>query len=684
MALNKRFLAGASLAAMAAAGAANAQTSAASASNTAAANQPVQSSAAPTGSTVGEVIVTAQRREERLQNVPIAITALTSAQLEQANITDATRLEMLTPGLQVGASGSDSRPALRGVKTDNSRQAQADASVAYFIDGVYQAANQEALASFVDVARVEVLRGPQGTLFGRNSFGGAISITSNLPTNRFEGSLEAEGGNYGENRFQGIINIPVTDTLRFRFVALTDNNEGYVKNLDPAGSRAEDKNETFVRGTMKWDPLPRLDVVLRANYWSDGGHGGGTYEYKVQGIDADPADPANQSIYGQEVNINPRARAGDYLAERCGNCTGPLADLANYPNGVPVPLNPWQINQDTPAKQRLEQYATTLELNYDLGFASLKSITAYNLFDVYRFGDSDFTQYALRTVEQISHNETTTQEIQLASKQTRPFQWIVGGFFLRENASENFQQFGVTPAGQGAFGTGSYAVYDTNSYAAYAQASYNLTHQLRVTGGIRYTDDHKTTSGANFGPDANDTPGVNVPVGQITPAQTDFHKVTYKAGVDYQITPDKLVYFTVSSGFRSGGFNTGLSPDLAAQFAIFAPETVTAYEIGAKTQWLDHRLQLNISAFDNEYRSLQIVGFDPTTLATYTGKWRQRCWPGRRGRGDSGAPAAPQRHRQLRLPRRALDPVRDHRPDYLCRGLRGNRQRGGHVPEEPL
>ena len=107
-------------------------------------------------------------------------------------------------------------PALRGVKTDNSRQAQADASVAYFIDGVYQAANQEALASFVDVARVEVLRGPQGTLFGRNSFGGAISITSNLPTNRFEGSLEAEGGNYGENRFQGIINIPVTDTLKFR------------------------------------------------------------------------------------------------------------------------------------------------------------------------------------------------------------------------------------------------------------------------------------------------------------------------------------------------------------------------------------------------------------------------------------------------------------------------------------
>jgi iron complex outermembrane receptor protein len=607
MASQTQYLVGASLAALMLAGSAEAQTAAASAS-TPPADRPGAS-----GAEVGEILVTAQRREERLQSVPIAITALNSGQLQQAGITDVTRLEVLTPGLQVSATGSDSRPALRGVKTDNSRQAQADASVAYFIDGVYQSANQEALASFVDVARVEVDRGPQGTLFGRNSFGGDISVTTNLPTSRFEGSLEAEGGNFGENRFQGIVNIPVSDTLKFRFVGLTDNNDGYVRNLSPTGSRAEDKNVTYVRGVMKWDPTSKLDVVLRANYWSDGGHGGGVYEYKVQGIDADPANPANQSIYGQEVDINPRARAGDYTAGRCGNCTGPLADLANYPNGVAVPSDPWTINQDTPSKQRLEQYASTLEINYDLGFANLKSITAYN-----RFGDSDFTQYALRTVEQISHNETTTQELQLASARTRPFQWIVGGFFLRENASENFQQYGVTPAGEGAFGTGSYAVYDTTSYAGYAQASYFLTSQLRVTGGVRYTDDHKTTSGANFGPDANSDPGINVPIGGITPAQHDFTKVTYHASVDYQLTPEDLVYFSVSSGFRSGGFNTGLSPELAATFSTFAPETVTAYEVGAKTRFLDRRLLVNVSAFDNEYSSLQIVGFDPTTLATYT------------------------------------------------------------------
>lgn len=536
---------------------------------------------------VPDIIVTAQRREERLQTVPIAITALNGQTLEQAGIRDITRLEVLTPGLTVGQSGSDSRPALRGVNTDNSRQASADAAVAFFVDGVYQSSNQQALMGFLDLARVEVQRGPQGTLYGRNSFGGNISLITNLPTHRFEGMARGEYGSFGRYRLEGVVNAPLGDTLALRVVGLREKSRGYVRNLSPTGSRAQDIDDWYGRAALRWQPNSQTDVILRGHVWHGNGHGGGAYEYKVEGISADPANPANQSLDGQIVPINPRARA---------------SDIPGLPVlGVPVPTDPYIINQDTPATRRIRDYAGSLEINQDLGFAGFKFIGSVNDFDAVRTSDGDFTQYHVRFNLQQSRNKTQTAEAQLASHAGSPFQWVGGLYYLHTSAFEYFQQYRYT---FGAFTDNIRTNFGTKSYAAYGQASYSLTDTLRVTGGIRYTSDHKTTSGNDI------ASSVVIPF-----ARAKFNKVTWRGAVDYKIDGNKMLYASVSNGFRSGGFNPGISiPTLLT----FGPETVVAYEVGAKTRWLDNRLQLNLAAFYNKYRKLQVVGFDTATNLVYT------------------------------------------------------------------
>jgi iron complex outermembrane receptor protein len=535
---------------------------------------------------IGDIVVTAQRREERLQAVPIAITAIDSRTLEQAGIHDITRLEVLTPGLTVGQTGSDSRPALRGVNTDNSRQASADAAVAFFVDGIYQSANQQALVGFVDLARVEVQRGPQGTLYGRNSFGGNISLFSNLPTNQIEGSVRGEYGSFNRYKAQGILNAPLSDTVSVRVVGSYEKSDGYVSNLTPSGTRAEDINDAYFRGTLRWKPTDRLDVTLRGTAWIGKGAGGGAYEYKVDGILVDSTGA--QNIHGTNIlPINPRARQ---------------SDIASLPvAGVPVPTDPWTIAQDTPSTRDLHSYAGSAEINYDLDFANLKLLGSYSDFAATRTSDGDFTQYKVRFNLQQSSNKTTTAEAQLASKGGSPFQWVAGIYYLNTDAFEYFQQFRYT---LGVFTDNIRTNFGTQSYAAYAQASYKLTDALRLTGGVRYTNDRKSTSG-------NDIANANL----IPYSKTNFDKVTWRGALDYQVAPDKLLYASVSSGFRSGGFNTGVNiPGLQT----FAPETVTAYELGTKTRWLDNTLQVNVSAFYNDFRALQVSGYDPNTNLVYT------------------------------------------------------------------
>jgi iron complex outermembrane receptor protein len=552
-------------------------------------------SGSPSRDTLAEVIVTAQRRAEPLQTVPVAVTSISEDQLKQAGIQDLSRLAVLTPGLFVGQGGADSEPAMRGVRTVNSREAQADAAIAFFVDGVYQSSNQQAFAGFIDVSRVEVDRGPQGTLYGRNSFGGNINVFSNLPTHEFGGSVSALAGDFGEHGFQSVLNLPLVDTLAIRIAGMTNDSSGYIKNAGTGGNLGDD-DQRFFRVSALWTPSDRLTVIARTNYWAQDGHGDSSLEYKVSGTLVNPRQPynadgtLNETIYGVPIGLNPRVTSS----------TG-IPALAGYPAGVPVVPGPWTIDTNSEALEHLLQHATSLEVDYDVNFAVLKSISSYNSFSVFRSGDSDFTQYNVEKASQESPNETTTQELQLASKQTHPFQWIAGLYYLHTLASEIYQQYKFTIPG---YTGNTNSIYNTLSYAGYAQGSYDLTTALRLTAGIRYTEDQKTAGGYDFLGNA-----------PIVGGTKDFFRTTYHASLDYKLSGDAFLYASYSTGFRSGGYNAGLPASIPA---TFAPESVTAYEVGAKTRWLNDKLQVNVSAFDNRYSSLQIVGFDESTTLTYT------------------------------------------------------------------
>ena len=234
------------------------------------------------------ITVTAQRRIEPLQEVPLSVSAITGSQLKNANVTSADRLEQLMPGLRMGRSGSDLRPAMRGTYTENV-SATGDPRFGIYIDDIYQSRTSQ-VPPIVDLARVEVQKGPQGTLYGRNSFGGNIVFHSALPSEKFEGGVDLLSSNFTRYRVEGFVNVPVVEGVALRLAALSEDTKGYVKNIG-TGNNYGGETQKFVRGTLKIEPpsLPDLQVVLRGSHLDLGGQGLGGFGYKILGTLVDPS-----------------------------------------------------------------------------------------------------------------------------------------------------------------------------------------------------------------------------------------------------------------------------------------------------------------------------------------------------------------------------------------------------------
>ena len=230
-----------------------------------------------------EIVVTAQRRAENKQEVPVSVTAVTAEQLADRNITDITQMEGMSPGFTFGRSGSDARPAMRGVRTENVA-INGDTTIGYFIDGIYKSRAQQALASFVDVERVEIQRGPQGTLYGRNTFGGNISVLTNAPVfKKFQGSASAQFGEFNKTRFEGMVNLPVHDMFAVRVAAAYDKSDGYVQNDFNSAADLFDQDLKYGRLALKFQPNSAFEATFRTDSTEQGGNGGSAFGYKQAG-----------------------------------------------------------------------------------------------------------------------------------------------------------------------------------------------------------------------------------------------------------------------------------------------------------------------------------------------------------------------------------------------------------------
>ena len=631
------------------------------------------------GGGIEEIIVTAQRREENLQNVPISVSAFTGDQLKAQGTTDISRLENIVPGFQFGRSGPDARPAIRGVRTENVG-VNGDTTIGFFIDGIYQSRASQATLSFVDIDRVEVARGPQGTLYGRNTFGGNIAISTAKPDLReYSGGLDFTVGQNGRYRGEGFINAALSPTVALRIAGAFEKSDGYVKNDNPLGNNLFDDDSRYIRASLLFQPNDQFSALFKFDHAVQRGAGGSAFGYKLRGSYF--YTPTSAQLYNGTIVV---------LNTRGGNRDGVVDAPLTTDAGVPIykPNDPYRIDTDQPTILDLKNTAWAATLAYDFGPVTIKSITGFTDFTATRTADSDFSGNQVAIDSQLTSAKTFSQEIQLLSGDTGPFTYVVGGYYFKDrlvslliNQQSPLIIRNVTPNIVGTAFRGGF--YDqqrakTESLAAYAQASYALTEKLKFTAGLRFTRDKKDFKFANersvvplTGTTPPGTDGTFIRLGMpavpdsafgvkgaptnctyvasgATPAPragfqclaanpllltgatydtATFEKLTWRAGLDYQIADRNLLYASVSSGFRSGGFNSGQSQ--AALTPTFKPETVLAFEIGSKNRFADSTIQLNLAAFYNRYNNLQEqrqIPAGPATLSVIENSGKARSY----------------------------------------------------------
>ena len=514
-----------------------------------------------------EIVVTAERRSADMQDVPISISAFSGDQLEQSGVTGTLDLEMVTPGLSFSTNGRLGLVFIRGIGASSLSGPAADPSASTYIDGVYQARFKGALVDLLDIERIEVLKGPQGTLYGRNSTGGAIKYVTQKPSMSFGGQLKAEVGNYNLKKISATVDTPlVEDTLLLRTSVMKKDRDGYQEVVNHSGDGNDREDLSVVRFTLQYLPSDDLDILIHAVAMNDDGDVDGSKHF---------VDPNSVLFSGAQIIDDPRKIASDF-----GHTEAPIRTRA-----------------------------MDMTIKWSLDWATLTSISGYNdhtadpLFtDVDRTDVFVFNQGRRSTPNSPAlpgthgDSQAYTQEVTLASVGEEKLSWTVGAFYLQEDAFSLTGGDVNLPAVQ--LFTSNRNIADTTAYATFADASYSLTENLRLNAGVRYSHESKELS---FRFENN---GV---IGDFKTIDDSWSDWTPKIGMDYSFSDDVMIYFTVSEGFKSGGFTF-------AGGASVDPEFVTAYEAGIKSMLLDGRLRLNASAFDYDYEDLQVQGFNFETL----------------------------------------------------------------------
>jgi len=574
--------------------------------------------------TLDEIIVTATKRATGLQDTPIAITAVSAAKLEKQNVDDISEIASFTPNLTfdttapVSGLSSGAIVFIRGVgQTDF--QLTTDPGVGTYVDGVYASRSAGGVLDVLDLERVEVLRGPQGTLFGRNTIGGAISLISKRPSSEFGGTASITTGSRDRFDLAGTLNVPITDTLRTRVSVSIKNQDGYVEGL--LDDRAlGDVNRDSIRAVAEWEPTDNFIATLA--------------------VDAGQVDEQNAAsrLVGITVAAPGSPTATDFIFNRDtggvdivdrSNVPGPptLTFLQNVgPTGVFdqqfIPSDLDSTFATGPNGTELDNFGASLTLEYKTPFADLKSITAYRDATGQFARDADGSPLAVTHTNNFNYDhEQFSQEIQATGEAIDgALKWVVGGYYFSETGNDELVV--TLPL---LFGNvNNFTLVDNESIAGYVQGTYDVTESFSLTGGIRYTEDDKTYSvPVNGAAILNGPAGVFGPAGSFTPFFTPgdnnetFDDVSYKIGADYEVG-STLLYGSFSTGFKSGGFNTRYLVPLFADPALgpaggflppvsFDPETLETFEVGLKWQSSDNRIRTNIAAFTSDYEDIQLV-----------------------------------------------------------------------------
>lgn len=558
----------ASISVIAMASPANAQTS----SNAAGAAEDTQYGLA-------DIVVTAQRRAENLQKVGIAVSAVTGDSLTKAGISQPDDLGKLVPALQVQPSaGSSVSIYLRGVGAQ-SGNAYAENAIAFNFGGVYIGRPTAPVGTFFDLERVEVVKGPQGTLYGRNATGGAINVLPARPkTGELGGNVNLEYGNYDNKRASGALNIPIGDVVALRVAGQVVDRNGYLSD------GTQDEKGQAARVSLLVEPSSDWSALFVADYFHLGGKGQGSVLAPGSGFPAGTGLNGAPSLDNRIGASDPRSIAA--LAAYAATLGGPpfCGGFGNLlaSGCVITPANDSYLDN--------QYYGISATIEGNMGFGTLTVIPAYRRTETRENGY--IPGFRINKVEK---TDQSSIEVRLTSNSDQQLRYVLGGYYFVENQdADNFFTLGnlstnrFTPR------------LTTKSYAAFGQLTFDISNSFRLIGGARYTNETKDAVTRNA---AGGLPGAIYPnLGDPFTGHLNFQKVTWKAGVEWDAAPQSLLYANVATGFKSGGFFTALPPANS-----FAPEKLTAYTLGAKNRFLDNKLQFNVEAFYWDYRDQQVT-----------------------------------------------------------------------------
>ena len=527
-----------------------------------------------------EVTITAQRREESLQDVPISVATVSGQQITESQIYNLQDMSFELPGVTINEASVDNNLFIRGI--GSGVNAGFEKSVGLYIDDVYAGRGQLSRAPFVDIARVEVLKGPQGILFGKNTIGGAITVHTADPTDEFEGFVDAYyDPEHQEKAVSGVVSGPLADNLQAR-IALNyaQLDDGYFENIY-SGDKVVDRENKIARAKLAWSATDNLDVNLK-------------YEF-------------NQfDDRGRQANIS---HAGP------GSAFASLVSDAKPASGA---------QPGFPESNNTDSNLAVVHIDYQLPNLTVTAVTAYSGYNATILNDVMFTGGLNEPgiggpwaawIDTDESFDQWSQELRLLSPGGETFDYIVG-VYVETNKFHREGNY-VWPVANADFSGASTSnknyKQETDTWAGFAQGTWNCTDTLRFTLGARYTADKKALDFSNVA-DTSLSPSVlgNFDANNLHRKDT---KDTYNVNAQWDITDTTMLYVTISTGFKGGGFdnsqNAAFAPnETPFEILAFDPETATAYEIGAKSRLLNGAVELNVAIFRSEYDDLQTSAFD--------------------------------------------------------------------------
>jgi iron complex outermembrane receptor protein len=579
-----------------------------------------QAASAQDSDVMDEVIVTATKRAVNIQDVAVSVTSVTGDMLLQKQVTDILSLEKAVPGLTVASYGNNPQAIIRGAGTAGT----SDIAVPIYQNGMYLPTYGQALAGYIDIDRIETLRGPQGTLFGRNTYGGLINVITKKPdVDGFDVGVAFSAGDYSLQKLEGFVNIPMGDKVALRVSAADETRDPYVNNIYNPAAGLKDSDYSYVRAQLLIAPSDTFSINLTASYWKDTANGNLNWAYKAAGIPLDPNDvsliDASSGVLDPRMGLYSGANCTD--SDRAGG-RSQAGNVCDGDTSASIVDGTHTVDLNRQSLRELEETAFYADVNWELSNHNVSLKAAAFDYSMVQFSDADYSSMDSWWDGNYSNNKSHQADLMISSTSDGPLQYT-GGLYLFDNQDDaNTSAYmlasfavdwsayaGATPETPAWAYWASEGRGGTKSTAAYGQAEYSFTDRLHATVGLRYTKDDRRSQSSNGLPWQTTTDSVIPPShlftyeGREDAISTGNDSNTdYRLGLAFDATDDVMIYGSFATAYIAG------STDTVTQ-TLLDPQTNETFELGIKSIILGGAMTLNASAYSAKYDGLTTTQF---------------------------------------------------------------------------